>query len=112
MAKIHIGMLVEIVGVPLDSELAYLRGHIGAVKKQCPEPDFWVIDGAERHLDGIPIGVHYTHLRPIDEPPENPDIVETKEKGAPGWDTSPWSPSANPSQADKISEKETKEKVK
>jgi len=92
MAKIEVGMLVEIVGIPLDTELAYLRGHQGVVLRQCPDPGYWVIEGAERHLDGIPIGVHYTHLRPIEGPKTNPDIEETKEKGVPAWDTCPWCP--------------------
>jgi len=79
MAKIEVGMMVEIIGDLYDPEFI---GHIGKVlRKSVVYSNNWIIDGAEFAPNGGLQSYADYHLRPINPPKTNQDIEETKAKG-------------------------------
>jgi len=89
MAKIKVGMIVEIIRLPgpHNSLHDHFIGHIGKViKPSLVNNDAWIIEGAEfNHLTRNTIVFLSKNLKPINSPKTNQDIEETREKGCGDW---------------------------
>lgn len=82
MAKIEVGMLVEICGIPPTCFGEKLNGYRGVVLSYY-EDDCWWVDGATINPEtGRLITIRQEHLRPITPPKSNQDIEETRELGS------------------------------